>query len=329
MRKYGRFAAGMAVTGCLVALAAQGSDAATKSHATAASSQKVLGIVALLSNDALNIQTIDGAKAVAEKHGWKVEVTGTNGSAQLANSAMVTYANEHVTAMYVLAYAPSSLNQGLQAANAANIPVALWGTAPPTKGVISTVAYQGVASAEVKALEKAVPPPADILELNFAGGSLCVTDNQVYNRTINKVKGYTIDNVQINGNNPVSSGQSFAQSWLSTHPAGKTRYAILSSWDNPTTGAVAALEQANRKDVKTYSINGEAQTLKLVESGNETETTRPAALHEGQASMNNILAYLKAKAAGKAWKVRNISYAPTVITPSNVKAFLKANPGAI
>lgn len=322
MKKYALAGLALAVAGSLVGCGASGP---AQSH----SSQKVLGIVALLSNDALNIQTIDGAKAVAAKHGWKVDVTGTNGSAQLANSAMVTYANDHVTAMYVLAYAPSSLGQGLQAANAANIPVALWGSAPPTQGVISTVAYQGVAKAEVQALMKALPPPADILEMNFAGGSLCVTDNQVYNETINKVKGYTIDNVQINGNNPVGSGQSFAQSWLTRHPAGKARYAILSSWDVPTTGAVAAIEQAGRTDVQTYSINGEAQTIKLVEAGNETETTRPAAYKEGEASMSNILAYLQAKAAGKSWTVRNIAYPPTVITGSNVKAFVAANPGSV
>lgn len=291
--------------------------------------KKVLGIVALLSNDALNIETIDGAKAVAQQHGWKVEVTGTEGEASLANSAMVTYANDHVTAMYVLAYAPSSIGQGLQAANAAHIPVALWGAAPPTKGVVSTVDYQHVAGTEVRALEKAVPAPADILELNFAGGSLCVTDAGVYSRTINRAKGYTIDSVEINGQNPEESGQSYTQSWLTTHPKGKARYAILSSWDTPTTGAVAALEQADRTDVKVYSINGEAQTLKLVEEGKETETTRPQAYKEGVASMNNILGYLKAKAAGKPWKAPAIAYPPVVITASNIRAFLKANPNAI
>jgi ribose transport system substrate-binding protein len=312
-----------------VALASVGVPIATAT--ASASPQKVLGIVALIANDALNIQTINGAKAVAKANGWTVKVTDTQGSSQKANSAMITFATSHVTAMYVLAYAPSSIGAGLAAANAAGIPVAEWGSAPKTKGIVSTVNYEAVAQAEVNALVKDVPKPASILELNFSGGALCITDGQVYAKTVNlPSSGYTIKSVQIDGANAVSSGQNFTAAWLATHPKGSGKLAILSSWDVPTTGAVAALQAAGRKDVKVYSINGESQTLALVKSGWETETTRPSAYQEGQQSMTNILAYLKAsKSAQAKWVAPVIAKPVTVITKANLAAFLKANPGAM
>ena len=301
------------------------------SSTASASPKKVLGIVALIANDALNIQTINGATAVAKAHGWTVQVTDTQGSAQKANSAMITFATDHVTAMYVLAYAPSSIGAGLAAANAAGIPVAEWGSAPRTKGIISTVNYQAVARAEVNALVANVPKPASILELNFSGGALCITDGQVYAATVNRPgSGYTIKSVQIDGANAVANGQSFTQAWLATHPKGSGNLAILSAWDVPTTGAVAALQAAGRHDVKVYSINGESQTLALVKQGWETETTRPSAFQEGQQSMLNILSYLSAsKSAQKSWVAPVIAKKVIVITKSNLAAFLKANPGAM
>lgn len=301
------------------------------SSTASASPRKVLGIVALLANDALNIQTINGATAVAKAHGWTVQVTDTQGSAQKANSAMITFATDHVTAMYVLAYAPSSIGAGLAAANAAGIPVAEWGSAPPTKGIVSTVNYAAVAKAEVDSLFANVKKPASVLELNFSGGALCITDGQVYDATINKPgSGYSIKSVQIDGANAVSSGQNFTSAWLATHPKGSGNLAILSSWDVPTTGAVAALRAAGRHDVKVFSINGESQTLALVKQGWETETTRPSAFQEGQQSMLNILKYLAAsKSAQSHWVAPVIAKKVTVITKANLGAFLKANPGAM
>jgi ribose transport system substrate-binding protein len=328
MRRFTMSAASLAVGMSVLALGLP----VTSGIATAsAKNQKVLGIVALLANDALNIETVAGATAVAHAAGWQVKEIDTEGSAQKANAAMQTFAAEHVTAMYVLAYAPSSIGQGLAATRAAHIPVAEWGSAPPTNDIVSTVNYQHVAQAEVNALVKAVPAPASILELNFSGGALCVTDGQVYASTVNKASsGYKITSVQIDGANAVQSGQTFTQSWLTTHPAGSGQLAILSSWDVPTTGAIAALEAAGRKDVKVYSINGEAQTLALVQSGKETETTRPSAFLEGKNSMQNILNYLKASSSAKAnWKAPAISDPVLAITSANIGAFLKANPGAL
>ncbi len=85
-----------------LALAASVSFGAAGAHAEDA---KTLGIVALLANDALNIDVIDGATDAAKAAGWDVKVIDTQASADQANAAMNTFAVQKVDAMFVLAYA--------------------------------------------------------------------------------------------------------------------------------------------------------------------------------------------------------------------------------
>ena len=68
---------------------------------------KTLGIVALLANDALNIDVIGGATDAAKAAGWNVKVIDTQASADKANAAMNTLVVEHVDTIFVLAFASS------------------------------------------------------------------------------------------------------------------------------------------------------------------------------------------------------------------------------
>src|SRR5215212_2588333 len=89
-----------------------------------AADAKTLGIVALLANDALNIDVIGGATKAANAAGWDVKVIDTQASADQANAAMSSFAVQKVDAIFVLAFASSAIGSGLEAAKAAGIPVA-------------------------------------------------------------------------------------------------------------------------------------------------------------------------------------------------------------
>src|ERR1700693_6596358 len=54
-------------------------------------------------------------------------------------------------------------------------------------------------------------------------------------------------------------GAQYATAWLAAHPANSAPLAIWGSWDDPALGAVSALRQQNRADVKVYGENGNAQ----------------------------------------------------------------------
>ena len=65
---------------------------------------------------------IAGATEAAKAAGWDVKVIDTQASADQANAAMNSFVVQKVDAIFVLAFASSSIGSGLAAANAAGIP---------------------------------------------------------------------------------------------------------------------------------------------------------------------------------------------------------------
>src|ERR1700754_2229790 len=129
-----------------------------------AANAKTLGIVALLANDALNIDVIGGATEAAKAAGWNVKGIDTQASADKANAAMNTFVVEHVDAIFVLAFASSSIGSGLEAARQAHIPVAMWG-GEIVPGVVVATSGRQVGDDSAKFLLSKVGDNADILAL--------------------------------------------------------------------------------------------------------------------------------------------------------------------
>ena len=117
-----------------------------------AQDSKTLGIVALLANDALNIDVIGGATKAAEAAGWEVKVIDTQASADQANAAMSSFVVQDVDAIFVLAFASSSIGSGLEAAKGAGIPVATWG-GEIVDGIVVTTSGQTVGKDSVEFLK--------------------------------------------------------------------------------------------------------------------------------------------------------------------------------
>ena len=137
-----------------------------------AAEAKTLGIVALLANDALNIAVIAGATEAAKAAGWDVKVIDTQASADQANAAMNSFVVQKVDAIFVLAFASSSIGSGLAAANAANIPVATWG-GEIVPGIVVTTSGLTVGEDSVKYLLSKTGDTAEILAMTFHPGKLC------------------------------------------------------------------------------------------------------------------------------------------------------------
>ena len=138
-----------------------------------AAEAKTLGIVALLANDALNIAVIAGATEAATAAGWDVKVIDTQASADQANAAMNSFVVQKVDAIFVLAFASSSIGSGLAAANAANIPVATWG-GEIVPGIVVTTSGLTVGEDSVKYLLSKTGDTGEILAMTFHPGKLCI-----------------------------------------------------------------------------------------------------------------------------------------------------------
>src|SRR5215468_7450482 len=151
--------------------------------ATSAADAKTLGIVALLANDALNIDVIGGATDAAKAAGWDVKVIDTQASADKANAAMNTFAVEKVDAMFVLAFAATSVGSGLEAARQAHIPVAMWG-GELVPGVVVATSGRQVGDDSAKYLLSKVGDNAEILALTFHPGKLCIDRGNAFEDSV-------------------------------------------------------------------------------------------------------------------------------------------------
>lgn len=288
-----------------------------------AAEAKTLGIVALLANDALNIDVIGGATEAAKAAGWDVKVIDTQASADKANAAMNTLAVERVDAMFVLAFASSSIGSGLEAARQAHIPVATWG-GELVPGIVVTTSGRQVGDDSAKFLLDKVGDSADILALTFHPGKLCIDRGIAFEEAVKGKPDVKVTYSEIVVPGQVQSGNAHAQAWLTTHPEGNGRkLGIWSCWDEPTTGAVAALRQAGRTDVVTSSINGSPQALQMVKDGDMTATTWQPAYEEGKQVFQAIL---DSVAAGDAWTPRVITLPGVVVSTDNVDQFMKDHP---
>jgi ribose transport system substrate-binding protein len=286
---------------------------------------KTLGIVALIANDALNVAVINGATKAAEDAGWNVKVTDTQASADQANAAMTTYATQGVDAIFVLAFASSAIGSGLAAANSASIPVATWG-GEIVDGIVVTTSGRTVGEDSVEELKSVLGDSADILALTFHPGKLCLDRGAAFEDGVADVAGFDVTSNEVTVPGQVEDGTSFANAWLAGHPKGSGNLAIWSCWDDPMSGAVAAVKANGRDDVTTISIGGVPAAIQSVIDGDLYATVWQPAYDEGIAVFGAITDSIE---AGDSWEPTTIELPGVVITKDTVDQFLADHPDAL
>lgn len=310
-------AAALTLAGCTGATPDGGTGGAGDDDA------KVLGIVALIANDALNVSVINGATEAANAAGWEVRVTDTQASADQANAAMTNFATQGVDAIFVLAFASSSIGAGLASAKDAGIPVATWG-GEIVDGIVVTTSGRTVGEDSVEELNAVLGDSAEVLALTFDPGKLCLDRANAFKDGVADGWNVTFNEVAVPGQ--VEFGTSSANAWLAGNPEGSGPLAIWSCWDDPMSGAVAALKSSQRTDVTTISIGGVAQAIQSVIDGDLYATVWQPAFDEGVAVFEAIL---DAMEAGDSWEPLTIEIPGVVVTADNVEAFLAENPTAL
>jgi len=290
------------------------------------SGEKTLGIVALVATDALNAAVINGATAAAEEAGWKVTVTDTQGSPDKANAAMTAFSTtQKVDAILVSAFASTSIGGGLASAAAADIPVVSWG-GELVDGIIATTSALKVGEDSVNALLDDFGDKGEILALTYHTGVLCLYRGIAFDDAIAKEPGIKVTANEVAIPGQVEDGTAFTSAWLASHPAGSGDLAVWGAWDEPGMGAIAALKQSGRDDVKVYSINGSPAALQAVKDGSMTQIIWQDGYTEGQELFQAIL---DEEAAGDSWKSKTIDVPGVLVDSSTIDAFLKDHPDAL
>jgi len=291
---------------------------------TAAGNQKTLGIVAFIGNNAINQQAIRGATTVAEQNGWSVKVTDTQGNADQANAAMSSYATQGVDGILVLVFASSAIGSGLAAAQSAGVPVISWGGGE-APGIVATTSNEAVGKASADALVESMGAKGDVLALTFHPGKLCLDHQNEFDAAVADTDlDITYDEVVVPGQQ--QSATNFTSAWLVTHPAGAGNYGIWTCWDEPMEGITAALKQAGRTDVKTFSTNGSAPGILDVKAGEVTSVVWQPAEDEGAALMNALIE--SADTSGSP-QTTVLKIDGIVVDSGNVDGFIADHPDSI
>lgn len=284
---------------------------------------KTLGIVAYIGNNAINQQTIRGATTVAEENGWEVTVTDTQGDADLANATITSYASQGLDGILVLVYAATALGGGIAAAEAAGVPLAIWGGGL-ADGVMATTSNEAVGAASAKLLVDAMGDEGDVLALTFHPGKLCLDQGDEFDKAVDQT------NLNVTRNELVVPGQqtsaaNFTSAWLQSHPVGGN-YGIWTCWDEPMEGIKAALAQAGRTDVKTFSTNVSAPGILDIQAGNVTAGVWQPAEDEGAALAQAIIDYT---ADPEGWEQLTIKIDGVPLTKDTVDAFIAERPESV
>jgi ribose transport system substrate-binding protein len=291
-----------------------------------AADKPLLGIVSITATEANNARYIKGAEKAAAERGWDVSVIDAQGSADQANAGIQNFVQRGAKAIVDMVFPVSSIGAGLAAADAAKIPVVTWGGGLGGSVIATNGSGGPMAVPIVEMMVKNLGGKGEVLALTYHTGEVCRNREVVMDQILAKSKDIKVAKNEVRIPGYFEDGAQYATAWLALHPAGSAPLAIWGCWDDPSIGAISALRQAGRDDVKVYGINGNAQALENIQKGFMTATAWQDSFTEGY----NMLGIIEdAAKAGAGWQPKAVEVPAVVVTKDSVADFLKQHPDAI
>lgn len=318
--------AGMMVLTACGTSSPSGTGGTGSANTSGNSSSLLLGIVSISPDEPGNARFIAGAEEVAKAKGWKVSVVDAHGSADQANAGVQDLVQRHAGAIIDMVFPVTSLRAGLLAAKQANIPVATWGGGMGD-GVVAQDGDGGpMAQPIAEKLVSDLHGHGAVLALTYHTGQVCRERETVFDQVLAKAPGITVQKEEVHIPGYLQDGAQYATAWLAAHPKGSGNFAIWGCWDDPALGAVSALKQEGRTDVKTYGENGGPAAIAAIKAGSFTATYWEDSYQEGKVLVNTIQ---QAISAGSNWQPKNINVPGVVVDASNITQFLQQHPEAL
>jgi ribose transport system substrate-binding protein len=310
-------------TAALVVGACSSTASTAAPSGSAAGTKLSIGIVTFSATDVATNRVVTGAQAEAAAKGWDSNVVDAQGSVDTANSAIQNLVQKKVDAIIVTVFPSNSLKAGLDAAQAANIPVMTHGGGiAPGVDVGIDVSLGAVLADRVVA---DLGGKGDTLALTYRGGLPCREREASWQTVLGANPDIKNTTQQITVPGQVESATAATNAWLAAHPVGGNQ-AIWTCFDDPAMGAVAALKQNNRQDVKVYGVNGNPDALQSVKDGWLTATLWTDLPAAGKYLVDQVPAV---KAAGSSWHPVVAPADNVMVDKTNIDQFLKAHPEAM
>jgi ribose transport system substrate-binding protein len=226
--------------------------------APAAQAAKRVAVVTPYMANETTKYVIDQFKAEAEAKGWEVTVTDTAGDFGLLVSRIQDAVTQNVDAIVLGMGDPAQMTAGLEAAQAAGIPVFGLdaGVTPGVElNVTSDNADLGRLSAE--ALAEAIGQEGSVVMFTHdphpGVRARAVAAAEVF-------EGYpgitVVEQKHIDVPGPLDNARKITEDLLNAYAAEGDIAGIWAGWDEPAMGAVQAIESAGRSEIKVVGIDG-------------------------------------------------------------------------
>ena len=306
------------LTTCGLALAA---SLCLPQFALADDAKLAVGIVTFSTSDIDTNGMVDSMTNDAKARGWTVTNLNAQGDPLQANTAIKQLVTKKVDAIIVTVFDSNSLASGIAAASDAGIPVlsAGGGMAPGVALAASTGAAQPMVDLMLKDLHNA----GTVLDLTYHPGIPCRERADAFDEAIKANPTIKATSHEIDIQSSAASSQAATSAWLGANAKATGPFAIFNCYDDNAMGAIAALKQNDRKDVKVYSYNATAPALQAIRNGWMTATLTVDLKSAGKMLVDAIPEIRK---EGAAWKPKSFIPDHVIVTKENVDEFLKAHP---
>ena len=296
------------------------------SDETASGDKVEIAVVAISATESNNARYIQGLKDEAEKKGYTITVLDANGSTDNANAAFTNFISKGSDAIIDMVFPATSLGIGLLAAKDADVPVLTWGGGL-ADGVYYTNGSGGPTAIDViKQMCEDMDGKGEILALTYHDGQVAREREEEFDKILSEYPDITVTKNEVGIPGYYQNGMDYATAWLAGRPEGDNNYAVWGSWDDPALGALAAIKQMGRKDIKIYGQNGNADALQAIKDGWMTATAWQDGYSEGVAAVDAVENILKDKAGFEkgAYELPAI-----VVNADNIDSFIEEHPETI
>ena len=255
--------------------------------------------------------------------GYEVVSQDPQGDPGQANAICSQFITRQVNALVVTTFALDQMAQCMSEAKNANIPVFY----------IASPLLDGMAGA----VDVTSPKPINdiffdyvkannitsILALDYSPGTPCRLRKE-YRQELLSGSNIQIQEHEFTIPGQVVDAQNATAAWLAANPAGEGNYAIWSCFTDPSAGAVAAINQANRTDslpIFTWDFN--KTIYEPLQKGQIAATLSLDGNVVGQQMAEIITNFLKdGKPVG-------VPAENSILTPENIEQFVTDNPTSL
>lgn len=212
-------------------------------------------------------QYIDGVEEQAEKFGGSVTVFTSEGDLAKMASNLDAAVNQGFDAILIDHGTKEALNQGVEKAVEKGIPVVAFDAGVDVEGVVSL--EQGdekMAELTLEKLAEDAGGEANIVKIWVAGFAPMERRQVAYEEFLANNPG--IKEITAFGaatQNTALDTQAQMEAVLKQYPNEGEITAVWAAWDEFAKGAVRAIEQAGRTDIKVYSIDMSDEDLQMIQ----------------------------------------------------------------